>query len=151
MTRSFWLPHLLSKEDLASQARRYVESYNVNMITSAKIQSTEYDPVAERWTVHFLTPAGNRTAISKHIVLATGIGSQKCNIPQIAGSDLYKGISIHSAQYKNAEQRRKEGAKVGGAAGHLKFSTQHEAKLMLSNLVSLNHFDILEDCHAAGL
>lgn len=58
-------------------------------------------------------PGGQRTAVSKHLVLATGIGSQKPNMPQIADRDLYQGISVHSAQYQNAKQLVEKGAKVG--------------------------------------
>jgi cation diffusion facilitator CzcD-associated flavoprotein CzcO len=97
---------------LASQVRRYVKAFNLNMITSAQIHSTEYDPAAERWTVRFQTPTGQRTAFSKHVVMATGIGSQKMNIPLIADRHLYKGTSIHSAQFKNAEQLKVKGVKV---------------------------------------
>lgn len=58
-------------------------------------------------------PAGQRTAVSKHLVLATGIGSQKPNMPQIADRGLYQGISVHSAQYQNAKQLVEKGVKVG--------------------------------------
>lgn len=73
------------------------------------------DPSTKRWIVKFQTPAGQRTAISKHVVMATGFGSQKMNIPSIAESHLYKEISIHSGQYKNAEKLKEKGAKVGEA------------------------------------
>ncbi|CAI7637129.1 unnamed protein product [Penicillium discolor] len=127
-------PHRLSKEDLASQVQRYVKAFNLNMITSAQIQWTEYDPSTKRWMVKFQTPAGQRTAISKHVVMATGIGSQKMNIPSIADSHLYKGISIHSEQYKNAEKLKEKGAKSAIIIGSTNTA-----------------FDILGDCHAAGL
>lgn len=85
------------------------------MITSAQIQWTEYDPSTKRWMVKFQTPAGQRTAVSKHVVMATGIGSQKMSIPSIADGHLYRGINIHSEQYKNAEQLKQNGAKVSEA------------------------------------
>lgn len=105
-------PHLLSRAELAEQVRRYVAAFNLNVITSAKIQSTLYDQAAKRWTIKFQTPAGERTAFSKHLVQATGIGSQKLYLPPMADSHLYKGISIHSAGYKNATQLREQGVKV---------------------------------------
>jgi hypothetical protein len=36
-------PHLLTRDDLASQVRRYVETFNLNVINSARITWTEYD------------------------------------------------------------------------------------------------------------
>ncbi|KAK4864839.1 hypothetical protein LT330_001462 [Penicillium expansum] len=127
-------PHRLSKEDLGSQVRRYVDAFNLNMITSAQIQWTEYDPSTKRWMVKFQTPAGQRTAVSKHVVMATGIGSQKMSIPSIADGHLYRGINIHSEQYKNAEQLKQNGAKSVIVIGSANTA-----------------FDILGDCHAAGL
>jgi hypothetical protein len=127
-------PHLLSRSDLASQVSRYIETFNLNIINSAKIQSTHYDPSTERWHIKFQTPAGQRSAVSKHLVLATGIGSQKPNIPDIADKDLYQGITIHSAQYQNAKVLAEKGAKTALVIGSANTA-----------------FDVLEDCQAAGL
>jgi cation diffusion facilitator CzcD-associated flavoprotein CzcO len=89
-----------------------VEKFNLNMITSAKIQSTQYDESAKRWIIDFQTPHGKRTAVSKQLVLATGFGSQKPNLPTIADREMYRGISIHSAGYKNAAALKEQGVKV---------------------------------------
>ena len=105
-------PHLLTKDELAEQVRKYVAAFNLNVITSAKIKSTQYDDSTKRWTVRLETPAGEHRVVSKHLVQATGIGSQKPYIPSIPDSHLYKGISIHSASYKNAKELKEKGAKV---------------------------------------
>ncbi|KAK4238556.1 putative indole-3-pyruvate monooxygenase YUCCA4 [Achaetomium macrosporum] len=127
-------PHLLTRDELAEQVRRYVKTFNLNMITSAKILSTTFDQAARQWVVKFQTPAGQHTAISRHLVQATGIGSRKPYIPPMSNEGLFKGISIHSTQYRNAVELQKEGAKsvlvVGSAS---------------------TAFDVIEDCHTAGL
>lgn len=92
--------------------RRYVAAFNLNVINSAKIKSTLYDQSSKRWTIKFKTPAGQRTAMAKHLVQATGIASQKPYLPPIADNHLYKGISIHSAHYTNADKLTEQGAKV---------------------------------------
>ncbi|KUI67911.1 putative indole-3-pyruvate monooxygenase YUCCA10 [Cytospora mali] len=127
-------PHMLTKDELAGQVRKYVAGFNLNVITSAKIKATQYDKPAKRWIVKFETPTGEHTAVSKHLVQATGIGSQKPYLPSIADGQLYKGISVHSAQYKNAKELRERGAKSVIIIGSANTA-----------------FDILEDCHAAGL
>ncbi|KAL3496535.1 monooxygenase [Aspergillus germanicus] len=127
-------PHLLTRDDLASQVRRYVETFNLNVVNSAQITWTEYDEVNKKWTITFQTPAGKRTATSKHLVLATGIGSQKPNMPEVEDRNLYKGISIHSAEYKNAEVLKEQGVKTVTIIGSANTA-----------------FDILTDCHAAQL
>lgn len=105
-------PHLLRRDELVTQVRRYVDTFNLNFITSAQIQSTQYDPLAKRWTVIFQTPAGQRKAISRHLVLATGVGCQKLNMPSIANSQLYQGINLHSTQFQNGKRLKEQGAKV---------------------------------------
>ena len=104
--------HLLTKDELASQVRKCVENLKLNMVTSAQIHSTQYDSLTMRWTIKFKTPAGQCTAVAKHLVLATGIGSQRLNMPRITNSHLYQGISLHSAWYKNANELAAKGAKV---------------------------------------
>ncbi|KAL3433677.1 hypothetical protein BDV09DRAFT_186420 [Aspergillus tetrazonus] len=114
-------PHLLTRQDLASQVRRYVDSFNLNTLQSAEIQWTEYDELAKKWTI-------------AHLVLATGIGSQKPNMPYIAEPHIYKGISVHSAEYKNAKLLKEQGVKSVVVIGSANTA-----------------FDVLEDCHSAGL
>ena len=111
-------PHLLRRDELVTQVRRYVDTFNLNFITSAQIQSTQYDPLAKRWTVIFQTPAGQRKAISRHLVLATGVGCQKLNMPSIANSQLYQGINLHSTQFQNGKRLKEQGAKVSGISIH---------------------------------
>ncbi|KAL2839732.1 hypothetical protein BJY01DRAFT_250332 [Aspergillus pseudoustus] len=127
-------PHLLTRDDLASQVRRYVETFNLNGVHSAQIQWTEYDEEAKEWTITLQTPAGQRRATSKHLVLATGIGSQKPYIPQIAEASLYRGVSIHSAEYTNAQVLKERGVK---------------SVLIIGSANTA--FDVLVDCHGAGL
>lgn len=82
------------------------------MINSAKIQSTTFNQATRRWTIKFQTPGGQRTAVARHLVQATGFGSQKPYVPPMADEGLYKGISIHSAQYRNAAELKEKGVKV---------------------------------------
>ena len=123
------------------------------MITSAQVQWTEYGPLTKRWMVKFQTPAGQSKAISKHIVMATGIASQKMNIPSIADTHLYKGTSIHSEQYRNAEQLKEKGAKVSEAP--MRKESILTTLFPLQSVIVIGSantaFDILEDCQAAGL
>ncbi|KAK1783184.1 hypothetical protein QBC45DRAFT_389074 [Copromyces sp. CBS 386.78] len=126
--------HMLTRNDLAGQVRRYVEAFNLNMITSAKIKSTVYDGSSKRWIIKFQTPSGQRTAIAKHVVQATGVSSQKPYIPGMADSQLYKGVSIHSELFKSGKELKAKGVKSVIVVGSANTA-----------------FDVLEDCHAAGL
>ncbi|KNG89349.1 monooxygenase [Aspergillus nomiae NRRL 13137] len=127
-------PHLLTREELASQVRRYVETFNLNIITSAQILSTRYDLSTKLWEVKVKAPAGQQTAHCKHLVLATGIASQEPYLPKVVDGHLYQGTSLHSAQYKNGKQLTETGAKSVLVIGSANTA-----------------FDVLEDCHSAGL
>ncbi|RSL47015.1 hypothetical protein CEP51_015836 [Fusarium floridanum] len=127
-------PHLLTKDELAEQVRRFVSAFNLNVITSAQIKSTIYNQSTQRWTVKFQTPAGMRTAVSKHLVQATGIASQKPYIPSVANERLYKGINIHSTAYRSAKNLGEQGVKSVMIIGSANTA-----------------FDVLQDCHDTGL
>ncbi|KAJ4312693.1 hypothetical protein N0V84_009799 [Fusarium piperis] len=127
-------PHLLTKDELAQQVRRYVTSFHLNYITSAKIESTVYNQSTERWIIKFRTPNGRRVAVSKHLVQATGIRSQIPHLPSIADDGMYEGISVHSVGFRNGDELKKQGVK---------------SVLIIGSGNSA--FDILQDCHAAGL
>ncbi|KAM6512157.1 hypothetical protein FSOLCH5_009876 [Fusarium solani] len=127
-------PHLLTKDELAEQVRRFVSTFNLNVITSAQIKSTIYNQSTQRWTVKFQTRAGLRTAVSKHLVQATGIASQKPYIPSVADGHLYKGINIHSTAYRSAKDL-----------------SEKDVKSVIIIGSANTAFDVLQDCHDAGL
>lgn len=126
-------PHHLSKDELAAQVRRYVDAFNLNVVTSADVTKTTQLP-GKRWQIEFRTPSGAYTAVAKHLVQATGIASQKPYTPPMADEELYKGIHIHSSQFKSGAQLKSQGANsvlIVGSAN--------------------TGFDVLECCYAAGL
>ncbi|KAI1134738.1 FAD/NAD(P)-binding domain-containing protein [Hypoxylon sp. FL0543] len=127
-------PHLLSREDISRHLKRYVEAFNLNIITSARILSTVYDKASKKWIVHVRTPNGGVKAICKQLVQATGFSSSKPYTPPMSDSHLYKGIRVHSARYKNAKLLKEQGAKAVIVVGSANTA-----------------FDIIEDCYDAGL
>ncbi|KAF5708804.1 K+ transport flavoprotein [Fusarium globosum] len=110
--------HRLSKDELANHLAQYVASFNLNVITSTTIQSTVYD----------------ESMTAKQLVQATGVSSQRPYVPTIASAEVYKGINIHSSDYKNARALVEQGVK---------------SVLIIGSANTA--FDILGDCHAAGL
>lgn len=126
-------PHHLSRDDLAEQVRRYVKAFHLNVVNSAEIMRTTQMP-DKRWRVEFRTPTVAYSVTAKHLVQATGIASQKPYNPPMADEELYKGIRIHSAHFKNGEQLRTQGVNsvlIVGSAN--------------------TGFDVLQDCYDAGL
>ncbi|KAF5565298.1 K+ transport flavoprotein [Fusarium napiforme] len=126
--------HRLSKDELANHLSQYVASFKLNVITSATIQSTAYDTASAKWTIEIQTPAGVVTVTAKQLVQATGVSSQKPYVPTIANAEAYKGINIHSSDYKNGRELVEKGVKSVLIVGSANTA-----------------FDILGDCHEAGL
>lgn len=125
---------MLTKKDLADQVIKYVNAFNLNVINSARIVSTQYDKLTRRWNVKFSRDGKDSTVTCQHLVQATGIGSQKPFVPSIKNKELYKGISLHSSEYKSATQLKKQGVKSVLVIGSANTA-----------------FDIISNCHLAGL
>jgi cation diffusion facilitator CzcD-associated flavoprotein CzcO len=80
-------------------------------MTSAKLVSTIWDKQSRTWQATFETLSGLRTIKAKHFVQATGVGSQKPHLPQIADGG-YQGKSMHSQSFRNGKALASEGVKV---------------------------------------
>jgi cation diffusion facilitator CzcD-associated flavoprotein CzcO len=124
---------VLTRDDLAAHLKQYVQTFGLDVIHSVEIICTI---LAEdgRWKVEFQTPEGAYTVLAKHLVQATGIGSQIPYTPAIPERKAYNGIAIHSSQYRNMAILKDRGVRsvciVGSAS---------------------TAFDVLEDCHRDGL
>ncbi|KAF5967510.1 putative flavoprotein involved in K+ transport [Fusarium bulbicola] len=126
--------HRLSKDELANHLARYIASFNLNILTSATIQSTVYNKSSAKWTIGLQTPAGAVTVTARQLVQATGVSSQKPCVPTIENAEVYKGVNIHSSDYKSARALVEQGVK---------------SVLIIGSANTA--FDILGDCYAAGL
>lgn len=151
-------PHLLTKNELGDQVHKYVETFQLNSINSAKVLSTKYDGTVKQWTLTVQTPTGNRSITGKQLVQATGFGSQKPHLPQIADSHLYKGVSIHSTQFKSGRELKERGIKVSNTPSICQIKERKQERANPSSIQTAlvvgsanTAFDVLEDCHAAGL
>ncbi|KAM0489586.1 hypothetical protein ACHAP8_012421 [Fusarium lateritium] len=104
--------HLLSKDELANHLRHFVSFFNLNV----------------------KTPAAAVSVVAKHVVQATGIASQKPHVPTLTNTNVYKGIAIHSSNYRNGQHLANQGVKSVLIVGSANTA-----------------FDIMEDCYAASL
>lgn len=110
--KEFAAPHLLSKDDLASQLCRYIEELQLDIVTLANITDTRYDTKRKEWTIVFTTPHGERRTVAKHLVMVTGVGSQKPRLPNIVDRKVYKRLLIHTSEFRNGRQLREQGIKI---------------------------------------
>jgi cation diffusion facilitator CzcD-associated flavoprotein CzcO len=107
-------PHRLNKHDVTAHLRQYSSKFNLNVVSSARIQSSIYNTGKKKWTITFKIHGGNesKTIVCQHLVQATGLGCGKPNIPPIEGENRYQGTSVHSAQYRSAQLLKDQGVKV---------------------------------------
>jgi hypothetical protein len=123
----------LRRDDLAAHLKKYVKTFGLDVINSVDIISTTLEEDG-RWNVKFRTPGGEFTVLAKHLVQATGIGSQIPYTPSILERDAYNGIAMHSSQYKNATISEDQGVKTVCIVGSASTA-----------------FGVIEDCYNAGL
>lgn len=106
-------PHKLTKSEIAEHLVQYAEEFNLNVLLSATVQSTVFDPSKKKWTIVLkLGDGSKKTVTCQHFVQATGFGCGKPYVPPIPGQDLYRGVIIHSSQYRNPQILAKDGVKV---------------------------------------
>lgn len=79
---------------------------------SATILSKVYDKVSRMWTMKIKTPDGIKTAKSRELVQATGVGVSIPRLPPMLDTSLFQGTAIHSTQYRNGNLFAVNGAKA---------------------------------------
>ncbi|KAL1970059.1 hypothetical protein VTN77DRAFT_6464 [Rasamsonia byssochlamydoides] len=117
-------PEWLTKNDLARGYKKWVTKYGINVWLSTNLESGIWDESRKRWILQL----GNRHAdgdglqsIScSHVVMAVGGGCQVPIMPVYPGQEKFKGIVLHSADYKNPfSWKGKHGVVIGTAnTGH---------------------------------
>ncbi|KAI1661103.1 hypothetical protein F4813DRAFT_399170 [Daldinia decipiens] len=108
----------------------------LNVIISTTISSSSFNTLEKKWTVKLKTIDGKpgKTITSKHFVQATGIGSQRPNLPTLENEHMFKGLNLHSVHFRNAQSLSEQGIKSVVIVGSANTA-----------------FDIMQDCHAAGI
>ncbi|KAK7734030.1 hypothetical protein SLS53_008025 [Cytospora paraplurivora] len=121
-------------EMLAAHMKNYAETFKLNIINSSTVEASSLSQSTGVWNIRIHTPDGPKTITAKHLVQCTGITGQRPFVPKIPGKELYKGTSVHSAEYKNPKQLIDQCAKSVAIIGSANSA-----------------FDVMEDCVNAGL
>ncbi|OAA40621.1 hypothetical protein NOR_05709 [Metarhizium rileyi] len=79
-------------------------------IFNAKVTEAKYDKKANHWT---LTTSAGHEASARHVIFVTGT-SNKTYVPQFAGIEQYKGVTIHPANWPKGFHVK--GKRVGSVA-----------------------------------
>lgn len=98
---SSW-PVYITKDQLADWLEHYASILDLDVMTSTRLVGGEYDDASGRWTVGLVGPAGKTENLRpRHVILATGVFGP-VNRPEISGSEDFRGVLTHAADYRGA-------------------------------------------------
>lgn len=128
--------YILTRDELRDQMRRFADEFDLDkrVMYDSVIQSTAYDEAAQVWHVEVLTGGLVRSVRCKAMVLATGAGYNMPRIPAIEDVGRFRGPEMHSNRFRNGASLKSQGV---------------ESVIVVGSAASA--FDVLEDCHQAGL
>ncbi|PMD38029.1 putative flavin-containing monooxygenase [Hyaloscypha variabilis F] len=111
----------LTKDDLAEGYQRWVAKYDINIWTGTTVVSGSWDSSNKKWTLRTKRDGKDEQSITgSFIVVAGGAGGQVPKMPEYPNREKFRGLVLHSAEYRNAFQwKGKRGVVVGTAnTGH---------------------------------
>lgn len=113
-------PTYLPKDKLAGWLEYYAEAMELNVWTSTRMMSGEFDEASRRWTATVDRDGTPRTLHPQHVVVCTGSVSGIPNMPALPGLDTFRGDVIHSSAYTSgSEYEGRKAMVIGtGTSGH---------------------------------
>ncbi|KAG6872067.1 hypothetical protein C0995_013411 [Termitomyces sp. Mi166 len=101
-------------DPLANWLENYAEALELNVWTSSTVVNATQN--GDSWNVRISRGDGSeRTFTVKHIVFATGLGSNDGTFSEYPGMDSFKGQILHSSRHKSAEDHLGKKVVVIGA------------------------------------
>jgi cation diffusion facilitator CzcD-associated flavoprotein CzcO len=92
--------------------KRFASEFDIRALGRTVVKSTRLDSDTKQRKLQLSSHGTERSIAAAYLVLAIGAGFQEPHIPKIPGRELYGGISVHSAGYKNATLLSKQEAKI---------------------------------------
>ncbi|PCG95286.1 Hypothetical protein PENO1_025280 [Penicillium occitanis (nom. inval.)] len=109
-------PEYLGKEDLAEGPRAWAAKYGIKIWLLTTVHSGYWDNQTQTYTLNIRRADIESQVTAKHVVMATGAGSQTPVMPVFPNRERYRGLVLHSAQYVSANYwKGKSGIVIGTA------------------------------------
>ncbi|KAK1712102.1 hypothetical protein BDP67DRAFT_566490 [Colletotrichum lupini] len=128
----------LTRDQLADQMVAFAKEFDLDrrVLHYTTIAATQYNQEDKTWNIEIQTGDLRRTLSCKCMVLATGGAgfAGPAPLPDLPSRESFKGPNIHSESYRNASDLVAAGAKSVAIIGS-----------------GNTAFDVLVDCHDAGL
>ncbi|KAG6914606.1 hypothetical protein DXG01_016362 [Tephrocybe rancida] len=101
-------------DPLANWLENYAETLELNVWTSSSVINAAQE--GDLWNVLIKRGDGSeRTFTVRHVVFATGLGSNDDDFPKLPGMDTFKGQILHSSRHKSAADHLGKKVVVVGA------------------------------------
>ncbi|KXH61080.1 hypothetical protein CNYM01_13113 [Colletotrichum nymphaeae SA-01] len=128
----------LTRDQLADQVVAFAREFDLGrrVLHRTTIAATQYNQPSKTWNVEIQTGDLRRTLSCKCMVLATGGAgfAGSAPLPDLPGQESFEGPNMHSESYRTASDLVAAGAKSVAIIGS-----------------GNTAFDVLVDCHDAGL
>ncbi|PNH36540.1 hypothetical protein VD0002_g4577 [Verticillium dahliae] len=97
-------------------------------------EEADFDENAQVWKLDLIVEGAQKSITCRALIIATGSGFSTPFIPDVADRGAFKGPSLHSSSFRSGKEL-----------------LQHGAKSVIIIGSANSAFDVLEDCHNAGL
>ncbi|OQV09860.1 hypothetical protein CLAIMM_13940 [Cladophialophora immunda] len=113
-------PEFLGKEHIAKGHKDYVQRFGINIWQSTELVASSWSPEKKIWTCKLDRGGEEVTLTTFHLVFASGSGGRLPVMPLLPNREQFKGIVLHSSEYRNSnEWKGLRGVVVGSAnTGH---------------------------------
>ncbi|KLO96786.1 Uncharacterized protein LW93_10166 [Fusarium fujikuroi] len=119
----------LGKDELAKGHKKWAEKYGINIWLSTNVTSGSWNEDTRTYTLDIVKEGRLIQVSTRHVVIATGAGSQTPVFPNISNKESFKGVLLHSADYSTAQAwAEKTGIVIGtGNTAHDVADDMYEA------------------------
>lgn len=98
-------PVFSPKDKIGDWLEMYAKVMELNYWHSTVCQSAEYHPDSQEWTVRVLREGQPVELHPRQLVLATGMSGMP-NVPKFPGRETFRGVQVHSSQFRGDEDYR---------------------------------------------
>ncbi|KAH8797266.1 hypothetical protein F5884DRAFT_254874 [Xylogone sp. PMI_703] len=132
--------YYLTASQLARGFQRFAEMFKINVWLSSTVESASWVEQKKTWRLLVRRQGRTETINTRHVVLCMGAGGQIPRMPVFPNKHTFRGILLHSADYKSSKEwRGMTGVVIGSAnTAHDVASDMVEAGLASVTMVQRN-------------
>jgi cation diffusion facilitator CzcD-associated flavoprotein CzcO len=113
-------PDLLSIGDVTEGLQKFAKLFDLNVWVSTALQKAAWSEECQQWEISVCRDGQEQKVRARHLVFATGNGTDFPIMPSLANREKFPGTVLHSVEYKDSHSwGGKKGVVIGAAnTGH---------------------------------